>query len=112
MKREDEPLGLLHYVKSTFEDSLFSKVLDEVGGSAMVNIHLEKVRKNSKAKFKMIEAYSKLELEKAVDKFLAGDIKLVDWRFNSYDGYYMFTCTYREEDSNGESGDKKPTSSD
>lgn len=49
-----------------------------------------------KVKFKFIEAYSKPELEKEVDKFLAGDIKLVDWKFNSYDGYYMFTCTYRE----------------
>lgn len=51
---------------------------------------------NTEVKFKFIEAYSKPELEKKVDKFLAGDIKLVDWKFNSYDGYYMFTCTYRE----------------
>lgn len=51
---------------------------------------------NTKVKFKMIENHSKPELEEAVDEFLAGDIKLVDWKFNSYDGYYMFTCTYRE----------------
>lgn len=38
MKREDEPLGLLHYVKSTFEDSLFSKVLDKVGGKSQWTI--------------------------------------------------------------------------
>lgn len=75
-----------------------------------------------KVKFKFIEAYSKPELEKEVDKFLAGDIKLVDWKFNSYDGYYMFTCTYqgapsldvgvtyREEGSDGKPIDKKPTS--
>ena len=50
----------------------------------------------SKVKFKMIEAYSKPELEEAVDEFLAGGIKLVDWKFNSYDCYYMFTCTYQE----------------
>lgn len=51
---------------------------------------------SSKVKFKMIEAYSKPELEKDVNEFLDNDIKLVDWKFNSYDGYYMFTCTYRE----------------
>ena len=30
MKREDKPLGfLLNYIKPTFEDSLFSKLLDK-----------------------------------------------------------------------------------
>lgn len=29
MENEDKPLGLLHYIKPTFEDSLFSKVLDK-----------------------------------------------------------------------------------
>lgn len=62
----------------------------------MVNIQIKKLRKNSKVKLKFIEACSKPSLEKAVDEFLAGDIKLVDWEFDSYDGYYMFTCTYQE----------------
>lgn len=88
--------GLMHYVKSPFEDSLFSKVLDRVGGSTMTNDIFENLREMDKVKFKLIEAYSKPALEKAVDEFLAGDIQLVDWKFNSYDGYYMFTCTYRE----------------
>ena len=67
----------------------------DIGGVNSVRVHVDKLRKNSKVKFKFIEAYSKPELEKEVDKFLAGDIKLVDWKFNSYDGYYMFTCTYQ-----------------
>ena len=52
--------------------------------------------KMNKVKFEMIEAYSKQELEEAVNDFLADNIKLVDWKFNSYDGYYIFTCTYQE----------------
>ena len=56
---------------------------------------MEKSEMN-KVKFEMIEAYSKPELEKAVNEFLAFNIKLVDWKFNSYDGYYIFTCTYQE----------------
>lgn len=97
MENEVNPLGfLLNYIKPTFEDSLFSKVLDKVGGSTMANDIFENLREMNKVKFKMIEAYSKPALEKAVDEFLAGDIKLVDWKFNSYDGYYMFTCTYQE----------------
>ena len=54
------------------------------------------LREMNKVKFKTIEAYSKPELEEAVNEFLAGDIKLVDWKFNSDDCYYMFTCTYQE----------------
>lgn len=54
------------------------------------------LREMNKVKFKMIDACSQPGLEKAVNEFLAGDIQLVDWKFNSYDGYYMFTCTYRE----------------
>lgn len=96
MKHEDEPLGLMHYVKSPFEDSLFSKVLDKVGGSTMINNYFKNLREMNRVKFKFIEAYSKPALEKAVNEFLAGDIKLVDWKFNSYDGYYMFACTYQE----------------
>ena len=96
MENEVKPLGSLHYVKSPFEDSLFSKVLDKVGGSAMAKNIFEELREMDKVKFKMIEAYSKLELEKAVNEFLSCNIKLVDWKFNSYDGYYIFTCTYRE----------------
>ncbi len=38
MENEDKPLGLLHYTKSTFEDSLFSKVLDKVGGKSQWTI--------------------------------------------------------------------------
>ena len=50
-----------------------------------------------KVKFKIIEAYSDSGLEKAVNEFLAGNIKLVDWKFTSYNGgYYIFTCTYQE----------------
>ena len=59
---------------------------------------MEKSEMN-KVKFEIIEAYSKPELEKAVNEFLAGDIKLVDWKFNSYvgvGGYYFFACTYQE----------------
>lgn len=56
----------------------------------------ENLREMNKVKFEMIEAYSKPGLEKAVNEFLACDIKLVDWKFNSYDGYYIFTCTYQE----------------
>lgn len=52
--------------------------------------------KMNKVKFEMIEAYSKQELEEAVNDFLADNIKLVGWKFNSYDGYYIFTCTYQE----------------
>lgn len=34
MENEDKPLGfLLNYIKPTFEDSLFSKVLDKAEGS-------------------------------------------------------------------------------
>ena len=62
----------------------------------MANSIFEELREMDKVKFKMIEAHSKPGLEKAVNEFLAGDIKLVDWKFNSYNGYYMFTCTYRE----------------
>lgn len=51
---------------------------------------------NTEVKFKMIENHSKPELENDVNEFLDNGIKLVDWKFNSYDGYYMFTCTYRE----------------
>ena len=51
----------------------------------------------NKVKFKMIDAYSELELEKAVNEFLAGDIKLLDWKFESYvGGYFFFVCTYQE----------------
>ena len=51
----------------------------------------------NKVKFKVIEAYNGPGLEKAVNEFLAGDIKLVDWKFNSYvGGYYFFICTYQE----------------
>ncbi len=127
--------GLMHYVKSPFEDATMNRTLanyPNLSLKQMVINHflwnkesekaLQKLTKNSpelpkvntkeidkmandifeelremdKVKFKMIEAYSKPSLEKAVDEFLAGDIKLVDWKFNSYDGYYMFTCTYRE----------------
>lgn len=77
------------------------KRFQDPGGVYRAKAHFDKLRKdklrkNSKVKFKFIESYSKPELEKKVDKFLAGDIKLVDWKFNSYDGYYMFTCTYQE----------------
>lgn len=54
----------------------------------------------NKVKFEMIEAYSKQELEEAVNDFLADNIKLVDWKFNSYDAYYIFTCTYQESPTN------------
>ena len=50
----------------------------------------------NKVKFEMIEAYSKQGIEKAVNEFLSDNIKLVDWKFNSYDGGYVFTCTYQE----------------
>lgn len=56
---------------------------------------MEKSEMN-KVKFEMIEAYSKPGIEKAVNEFLADNIKLVDWKFNSYDGGYVFTCTYQE----------------
>lgn len=39
MENEDKPLGfLLNYIKPTFEDSLFSKVLDKVGGKSQWTI--------------------------------------------------------------------------
>ena len=54
-------------------------------------------RERNKVKFKMVEASSQPRLEKAVNEFLAGDIKLVDWKFTSYNGgYYIFTCTYQD----------------
>ena len=55
------------------------------------------IREMNKVNFKMIDAYSELELEKAVNEFLAGDIKLLDWKFESYvGGYFFFVCTYQE----------------
>ena len=53
------------------------------------------IREMNKVKFKIVEANSQLRLEKAVNEFLADNIKLVDWKFNSYDGCYVFTCTYQ-----------------
>ena len=38
MENEVKPLGLLHYTKPTFEDSLFNKVLDKVGGKSQWTI--------------------------------------------------------------------------
>ena len=55
------------------------------------------LRERNKVKFKIVEANSRVRLEKAVNEFLTDDIKLVDWKFTSYNGgYYIFTCTYRE----------------
>lgn len=63
----------------------------------MTKDYYENLREMNKTKFKMIEAYSDSGLEKAVNEFLAGDIKLVDWKFNScVGGYYFFICTYQE----------------
>ena len=63
----------------------------------MAKDYYENPREMNKVKFKMIEAHSKPGLEKAVNEFLAGDIKLVDWKYDSYvGGYYFFICTYQE----------------
>ena len=69
-------------------------------GLDMARREMDKVeRERNKVKFKMIEARSQSGLEKAVNNFLAGDIKLVDWKYNSYIGeygYYLFICTYQD----------------
>jgi hypothetical protein len=114
MKREDESLDWARYTRSMIAnhflwDEESEKILKELTKNCpelpqvntkemdkMASNIFEELREMDKVKFKMIEAYSKPSLEKAVDEFLAGDIKLVDWKFNSYDGYYMFTCTYQE----------------
>ena len=65
----------------------------------MAKDYYENPREMNKVKFKMIEDYSQPGIEKAVNEFLADNIKLVDWKFNSYDGGYVFTCTYQNSPS-------------
>ena len=47
------------------------KPFRDIGGVYAARAHVDKLRKKSKVKFKFIEAYSKPELEKEVDKFLS-----------------------------------------